>query len=190
MIIGSNALHNFVPKTVSHTLGKPTDENVMQKLVGQIIPLQSATNSSAFSNDKGPNDNPKFDEAFAKMMVNLRMATAIPEEAAPPTAADQTVVSSGKSRDTSDSSLSLSTNQSTPTAEKSATNEFMDYINQSDADKYRQELTGVSKEEYEAMSPEEKAAIDKKVEELTKEKAQVTQEIIRAKIAMAKADFI
>lgn len=188
MIIGSNALHRFAPKTVSQTARKTTDENVMPTLVGQTNSLQSTPSSNAFSNDKGSND-PTFDEAFAKMMVNLKMATATPGAVIPPTTANQTVVSSAKSSYTSDSSLSLSSNQNTPSAEKSATNEFMDYVNQSDADKYRQELTGVSKEEYEAMSPEEKAAIDKKVEELAKEKAQVTQEIIKAKIAMAKAEL-
>ena len=39
------------------------------------------------------------------------------------------------------------------------------------------------------MSPEQKAAVDKKVAELTKEKAEIAQETIKAKIAMAKAEM-
>jgi len=55
----------------------------------------------------------------------------------------------------------------------------------SDAEKAREQLTGVSKEEYEKMSPEEQASLDKQVEELTKERAKLEQEVVRAKIAIA-----
>lgn len=188
MIIGSNTLHGFVPKVVQQTVKEVIGENFVPNLVGQANPLPSPLGSNSFSNDTDSKDKPAYDEAFAKMMVNLKMATAIPAAATPPTA-NQTIASSVNS-ETSGSSLTLSPNQPPATAEKSATDEFMDYVNQSDADKYRQELTGVSKEEYEAMSPDEKAAIDKKVEELTKQKAQVAQEIIRAKISMAKAELV
>jgi hypothetical protein len=39
------------------------------------------------------------------------------------------------------------------------------------------------------MSPEEQASLDKKVEELTKEKAKMEQQIVKAKIDMAKAEL-
>jgi hypothetical protein len=65
----------------------------------------------------------------------------------------------------------------------------MDFMNQTDAEKAREQLTGVSKEEYEKMSPEEQASLDKKVEELTKEKAKMEQQIVKAKIDMAKAEL-
>ncbi len=129
-------------------------------------------------------------------MVNLRMATSSSEEAVAPAVSPlPTLVSesqgatiSAGNDDVADN-LTLSLYQDSPTSEKSATDKFMEFMNQTDAEKAREQLTGVSKEEYEKMSPEEQASLDKKVEELTKEKAKMEQQVVKAKIAMAKAEF-
>ncbi|EPH5799255.1 hypothetical protein LU674_000330 [Pseudomonas alloputida] len=56
--------------------------------------------------------------------------------------------------------------------EKSATDKFMEYMNMSDQEKLQYMLLaqmGISKEEYDSMSPEEKASIDEKIEERMKQ---------------------
>ena len=56
--------------------------------------------------------------------------------------------------------------------EKSASDKFMEYMNMSDQEKLQYMVLaqmGISKEEYDAMSPEEKAKIDEKVEERMKQ---------------------
>jgi hypothetical protein len=73
----------------------------------------------------------------------------------------------------------------------SAKDQFMAYMNQSDAEKVRQQLTGVSKEEYDNMTPEQQAAVDKKVADLQKEKQeqQIAESEVKTRIAMAKAEM-
>jgi hypothetical protein len=73
----------------------------------------------------------------------------------------------------------------------SAKEQFLAYMNQTDAEKVRQQLTGVSKEEYDSMSPEQQAAVDKKVADLQKQKQeqQIAEQEVKTKIAMAKAEM-
>lgn len=145
----------------------------------------------------GSNDGKDFDEAFAKMLVNLRKASSTPEGAEGTGAALLPIVTADNhdARFSADSNheaaneLATSPYQSPPSSEKTASELFKDYMNQSDAEKLREQLTGVSKEEYEKMSPEEQASLDKKIEELTKEKARAEQQAIKAKIDMAKAEL-
>ncbi|WP_159812275.1 hypothetical protein [Pseudomonas sp. 18058] len=47
----------------------------------------------------------------------------------------------------------------------------------------------MSKEEYEKISPEEQASLDKRVEVLTKEKSRTEQQAVKAKIDMVKAEL-
>lgn len=60
--------------------------------------------------------------------------------------------------------------------EKSASDKFMEYMNMSDEEKLKYMVLaqmGISKEEYDSMSPEEKAKIDEKVEERMKQISEV-----------------
>lgn len=191
MIIGSREL-------ATAAWHKPTiNTDAIQKdslfnLAAQPLPSQSVSSNSETSTGTGADDQGSFDEAFAKMMVNLKMATSTSGDDAialgtAPTSSG--AIGAANSTDTAESNLTLSLNQDSPTTEKSATEKFVEYMNQSDAEKAREQLTGVSKEEYEKMSPEEQAALDKKVEELTKERTKVEQEVVRAKIAIAKAEL-
>lgn len=59
--------------------------------------------------------------------------------------------------------------------EMSASDRFMEYMNMSDQEKLQYlalAQMGISKEEYDAMSPEEKTKIDEKVEEIMKQIAE------------------
>ena len=191
MIIGNREL----AKAAWHKPTINTDaiqKDSLSNLAAQPLPSQSVSSKSETSTGTGADDQGTFDEAFAKMMINLKMATAtsgdaaITAEAAP---ASSSAIAATNNADTARNNLSLSLNQDSSTTEKSATEKFVEYMNQSDAEKAREQLTGVSKEEYEKMSPEEQASLDKKVDELTKERTKVEQEVVRAKIAIAKAEL-
>lgn len=191
MIIGSRelALAPWHKPTISTDA---IQKDSLFNLAAQPLPSQSVSSKSETSTGTGADDNGSFDEAFAKMMVNLKTATATSGDDAIATetaAASGDAIAAANSTDTAESNLTLSLNQDSPTTEKSATEKFVEYMNQSDAEKAREQLTGVSKEEYEKMSPEEQASLDQKVEVLTKERTKLEQEVVRAKIAIAKAEL-
>jgi len=138
-----------------------------------------------------------FEELFARLMVNLGAQNAV---ANPRTSQDNTSVSqnegvsaippneSSKSTDQGAAAQEndlLSAAADQPTM-RSAKDDFMEYMNQTDAEKLRQELTGITKEKYDQMSPEEKLAVDQKVQELLKKKQEIAEVTLKAKIAMAK----
>lgn len=193
MIIGSREL----PLASWQKPAINTDAVQKDSLFNLAAPAQSSPSVSAktgTSTDTGSGSKQSFDEAFAKMMVNLRIATSaspgtVNPALLPVPLENQGTTGSISGDDKADDNLTLSLYQDSPSTEKSATEKFMDFMNQTDAEKAREQLTGVSKEEYEKMSPEEQASLDKKVEELTKEKAKMEQQIVKAKIDMAKAEF-
>lgn len=78
----------------------------------------------------------------------------------------------------------------TGTSTSSIQQEFMDYMKQTAEEKMREKLTGVSKAEYEAMSPEEKLAVDKKVQEALKEHQTAAVDDINARINGIKAGML
>jgi hypothetical protein len=197
MIIGSRE----IPLATWHKPVVNTDaakEASLFSSTAPALPSQALSSKSETSTSSGSDSNQNFDEAFAKMMVNLKLATSNTVEGGVSPQATTNIINMDNSKGTiandkilenSDDHLSLSPYQNSASAEKSATENFMDYMNQSDAEKAREQLTGVSKEEYEKMTPEEQASIDKKVAELTKEQAKIEQQVVRAKIAMAKAEL-
>ncbi|MCK8665336.1 hypothetical protein M1M11_10625 [Pseudomonas azerbaijanoccidens] len=153
--------------------------------------------STTETSTTGSDDKKDFAEAFAKMMVNLRKASSKSEGAEGTdaallpvaTAQNHDTTLSTNSHEAAGNELATSPYQSPPSSEKAASELFKDYMNQTDAEKVREQLTGVSKEEYEKMSPEEQASLDKRVEELTKAKAREEQQAVKAKIDMVKAEL-
>lgn|GEM_PF-6211461 len=144
----------------------------------------------------GKSEPDEYQESFARMMVNLSMKTPDTQTSAKSSYSDSTdeyatkytvdtLQKSDLAANSPDASTSLnaSINQQET---RSAKDDFMDYMNQTDAEKLRQELTGVTKKEYEQMSPEEKLAVDEKLEQLLKKKQEIAQVQIKAKIALAK----
>lgn len=203
MIIGSSALQHIVSKAVAHTTLDTSDKDAFASAAMTTVPVAPVTSSDDTSAQGGTQEQPTYDEAFAKMMVNLKSAMASTTENAidPQMAAASSMMAGADKQVASTDSVASSTSDSIDALSASAVkdnasssvgsakDEFLAYMNQTDAEKARQQLTGVTKEEYAAMSPEEKASVDKKVADLTKEKAEVAQQEIKAKIAMAKSEM-
>ena len=58
------------------------------------------------------------------------------------------------------------------------------------AEKMREQLTGVSKEEYEAMTPEQKLDVDTKLQTALKEQQQQTTADVNGKILAARLALV
>lgn len=202
MIIGNSAIQQFVSKAVSHTHFDPTDEDAYTSAIaGASAPVAaiagSTDNATESSTDQG------YNESFAKMMVNLKAALAnttasvsddgkAAAAAAFSSASDKQLAASDSVTKTVDSNIAAVEGSDTDASvASSAKEQFLAYMNQSDAEKVRQQLTGVSKEEYDNMTPEQQAAVDKKVADLQKQKQeqQIAETEVKTRIAMAKAEM-
>src|ERR1700739_4089676 len=117
-----------------------TQKDFQPNLAALPNPTQSVSAKTETANtDRGSNGKQKVDEAFAKMMVNLKMATASssgdsPASVATTITANQTSTRAANDSAVSNSSLALATNQDALKTDKSATEQFMDYMKQSDTD--------------------------------------------------------
>ncbi|MDH0745032.1 hypothetical protein N5D61_01540 [Pseudomonas sp. GD03842] len=203
MIIGSSAIQHFVSRVVSHTPHDTTDRDAYTAaaLAGASAPVTGVANiadgSTQSSNDSG------YNESFAKMMVNLKAALAnttasvsdddkAAAAAAFSASSDKQVAASDSVSQTVDQEMAAVDGVSDGGASSTfAQARFLAYMNQTDAEKMRQQLTGVSKEEYDKMTPEQQAAVDKKVAELQQQKQeqQIAEQEVKARIAMAKAEM-
>ncbi|WP_341964280.1 hypothetical protein [Pseudomonas sp. RC10] len=200
MIIDNSTIQHFVSKAVAHTHYDTTDKDAYTAATASasapIAALAGSTDSSTQSSaDQG------YNESFAKMMVNLKASLAnatskVSDEdkaaaaAAFAAAGDKQIASTDSVSKTVDTEMAAVDNSSTSSS-SSAKADFLAYMNQTDAEKVRQQLTGVSKEQYDAMTPEQQAAVDKKVADLQKQKTelQTAEQEVKAKIAMAKAEM-
>jgi hypothetical protein len=201
MIIGNSAIQHIVSKAVSHTHFDPTEKDAYttSAMAGASAPVEAIASSDTSS---GGTDDSGYDESFAKKMVNLKAAmanttSAVSDDdkaaaaAAFSSGSDKQVAASDSVAKTVSSDLAATDNVSDTSTTGSAKDQFMAYMNQTDAEKVRQQLTGVSKEEYDAMTPEQQAAVDQKVTEMQKQKQeqQVAEQEVKTKIAMAKAEM-
>jgi len=171
-----------------------TDDRPGRDLAIPKVPTTKTTHFAA--NSRIPPD--EYKESFARMMVNLsaeRPADRFANSGDHQDSKPDTFVTSSQVDDVQTKGfaegasnnpppLGISSNQKMG---RSATDDFMDYMNQTDAEKLRQELTGVTKEEYDKMSSEEKLAVDEKLQQLLKKKQEITQLELKAKIAVAKS---
>ncbi|WP_460043305.1 hypothetical protein [Pseudomonas sp. S2_H01] len=201
MIIGNSAIQHFASKAVAHTHFDPTEKDAytVSAMAGASAPVAaiagSNDSSTASSTDQG------YNESFAKMMVNLKAAMAnttasvsdddkAAAAAAFSSSADKQIAATDSVTKTVDNEMAaVDSSDSGASATSSAKEQFLAYMNQTDAEKVRQQLTGVSKEEYDGMSPEQQAAVDKKVADLQKQKQQIAEQEVKTKIAMAKAEM-
>ncbi|MFJ3487591.1 hypothetical protein ACIPL1_29830 [Pseudomonas sp. NPDC090202] len=205
MIIGNSAIHHFVSKAVTHTQYDPNDKDAYTTaMAGASAPVAAIAGSSDNSAAQSSTDDKQgYDESFAKMMVNLKAAMANTTDsvtdddkaaaaAAFSSASDKQVAASDSVAKTVSDNIAASESTSDTSATGSAKEQFLAYMNQSDAEKVRQQLTGVTKEEYDQMTPEQQAAVDKKVADLQKQKSeqQIAEQQVKAKIAMAKAEMV
>ncbi|WP_296257409.1 MULTISPECIES: hypothetical protein [unclassified Pseudomonas] len=202
MIIGNSAIQQFVSKAVAHTQYDTADKDAyastMAGAQAQVAAIADSTDSSTQSNT-----DPGYNESFAKMMVNLKAALAnttasVSDDdkagaaAAFASGSDKQIAATDSVSKSVDKQIAaVDDSDSSTSGASSVKEEFLAYMNQSDADKIRQQLTGVSKQEYDSMTPEQQAAIDKNVNELQKarQEQQVAEQEVKTRIAMAKAEM-
>jgi hypothetical protein len=203
MIIGNSAIQHFASKAAAHTHFDPTEKDAytVSAMAGASAPVAAVAGSNDSST--GSSTDQGYNESFAKMMVNLKAAMAnttasvsdddkAAAAAAFSSSADKQVAATDSVTKTVDSELAaVDGSDSDASVTSSAKEQFLAYMNQSDAEKVRQQLTGVSKEEYDSMSPEQQAAVDKKVADLQKQKQeqQIAEQEVKTRIAMAKAEM-
>lgn len=204
MIIGNSAIQHFVSKAVAHTHLDPTDKDAYNTAVAgaSSAPVAAIAGSTDSATQGSADDKQGYDESFAKMMVNLKAALAnttasvsdddkAAAAAAFSSSTDKQVAASDSVVKTVSDGIAASDSAAGASSVGSAKDQFMAYMNQTDAEKVRQQLTGVSKEEYDNMTPEQQAAVDKKVAELQKQKQeqQIAESEVKTRIAMAKAEM-
>jgi len=203
MIIGNSAIQHFASKAVAHTHFDPTEKDAytVSAMAGASAPVAAIAGSNDSST--GSSTDQGYNESFAKMMVNLKAAMAnttasvsdddkAAAAAAFSSSADKQVAATDSVTKTVDNEMAaVDSSDSDTSVISSAKEQFLAYMNQTDAEKVRQQLTGVSKEEYDSMSPEQQAAVDKKVADLQKQKQeqQIAEQEVKTKIAMAKAEM-
>ncbi len=202
MLIGNSAIQQFVSKAVSHTHYATTDTDAYTSaMAGAATPVAAIASNGEGAAQSSNEGKQGYDESFAKMMVNLKAAGAntassvtdddkAAAAAAFVSSADKQVASSDSVSKTVSDDLAASDGAGSDGV-GSVKDQFLSYMNQTDAEKVRQRLTGVSKAEYDAMTPQEQAAVDKQVTELQKQKTdqQVAEREVKTRIAMAKAEM-
>jgi len=169
--------HPPVAPTTADT--QTTDPFANTAAAASAVPATASNNSA----QSGTTDQSAYNESFAKMMVNLQStkapaATSDSDADSNPDpiasvvkAADQsmkglaTAIPVGNAADATGSTSTSSTDTSGLTG---AAKEFMDYMSQSPAERLRESITGLSKEDYDKLSPEDKAQVDKKVQDAMK----------------------
>ncbi|PHX38257.1 hypothetical protein AO263_30610 [Pseudomonas sp. NZIPFR-PS5] len=202
MLIGNSAIQQFVSKAVSHTHYATTDTDAYTSaMAGAATPVAAIASNGEGAAQSSNEGKQGYDESFAKMMVNLKAAAA---NTAPAVTDDDKAAAAAAFVSSADKQLASSDSVSKTVSDDLAANDgagsdgvgsvkdqFLSYMNQTDAEKVRQRLTGVSKAEYDAMTPQEQAAVDKQVTELQKQKTdqQVAEREVKTRIAMAKAEM-
>lgn len=204
MIIGNSAIQHMVSKAVSRThFDTSATDAYTSAIAGAATPVAAIASNADGVAQGGDNSKQGYNESFAKMMVNLKAAAA---NTAASLTDDDKAAAAAKFVSSSDKQVAASDSVSKSVSDalvvgdgagdadsvSSAKDQFLSYMNQTDAEKVRQQLTGVSKDEYDAMTPQEQAAIDKQVTELQKQKMdqQVAEHDVKTKIAMAKAEMV
>ncbi len=178
MIINNGTLEGLVSRFVGRKTVDEVSQNsfstvaAAESLVPAVTPVTARADSSASQDSTKSNNG--YDESFARMMFNIK---TLSEKTAD---SDNGLIASNGSGSTINTGTSTSSIQQ----------EFMDYMKQTAEEKMREKLTGVSKAEYEAMSPEEKLAVDKKVQEALKEHQTAAVDDINARINGIKAGML
>ncbi|MEN1834110.1 hypothetical protein AAIM60_14575 [Pseudomonas lijiangensis] len=183
MIINNGTLEGLVSRFVGRKTVDEVSQNsfstvaAAESLVPAVNPVTARADSSASQDSTKSNNG--YDESFARMMFNIKTLAekTLSEKTAD---SDNGVIASNGSGSTTGTGSSTSSIQQ----------EFMDYMKQTAEEKMREKLTGVSKTEYEAMSPEEKLAVDKKVQEALKEHQTAAVDDINTRINGIKAGML
>lgn len=180
-----SALHHLV----SQVVGRKTQEDVATDAFSVPVSASSAVPAvNAVSQNTSDQQDAAYDEAFARMLLSLKTATQKTETETEPSfvsAANDSNIAASDSAVTSDADVAEAASQFT-----SVQQQFMDYMNLTPAEKMREQLTGVSKEEYEAMSPAEKQDVDTRLQAALKEQQQQTTADVNSKILAARLALV
>lgn len=182
-IASISALHHLV----SQVVGRKSQEDAAADAFS--LPVEPTNAVPAVNNvtqNSGSQQNGTYDEAFAKMLVNLKAATQASDT-------EPTFVSK-----TSDTNIAANDSAVTSAADvgdavskfTSVQQQFMDYMNLSPAEQMREKVTGVSKDQYDAMSPEQKLDVDNKLQAALKEQQQNTTADVNSKILAARLALV
>ncbi len=185
-IASIGALHNLVSQVVGR---KSAEDTASEAFVVPNSPLNAVPAVNGIAQGNGSQQGAAYDEAFAKMLVNLKTATQTQE-----------TIGSEPGFVTKISDSNIAANDSAVVSEadvgdavskfNSVQQQFMDYMNLTPAEQMREKLTGVSKEEYEALSPEEKLAVDNKLQIALQEQQKNTTADVNSKILAARLALV
>jgi hypothetical protein len=174
---------------VSQVVGRKTQEDVATDAFAVPVSATSAVPAvDAVAQNSSGQQGAAYDEAFAKMLLNLKTATQTNDNETNPSfvsAANDSNIAASDSAVTSESDVADAVSKFT-----SVQQQFMDYMNLTPAEKMREQLTGVSKQEYEAMSPEQKLDADNKLQAALKEQQQQTTADVNSKILAARLALV
>ncbi|WP_122663599.1 hypothetical protein [Pseudomonas viridiflava] len=180
-----SALHHLVSQAVGRKTQEDVTTDAFSVPVGAASPVPAV---DAIAQNNGSQQNGAYDEAFAKMLLSLKTATQKAETEAEPSfisAANDSNIAARDSAVTSEADVAEAVSKFTSTQQ-----EFKDYMDLTPAEKMREQLTGVSKEEYEAMTPEQKLDVDTKLQTALKEQQQQTTADVNGKILAARLALV
>ncbi|CAM3082469.1 hypothetical protein BZK31_00760 [Pseudomonas floridensis] len=183
MIIGNIGLEQLVSRAVG-AVGRKSLGDVSQDSFGAMaaaglgngaLPVTSHTGTAVSTDDT--QNNGGYNESFARMMVNLKSAadTSLSEKTAD---RDNGVIGSATGAGTAGSASTGSVQQ------------FMDTLKQTAEEKVREKLTGISQQQYTAMTPEDQLTIDQKVQDALKDKQNDVVDDINTRIRGIKAGLL
>ncbi|MBC3949095.1 MULTISPECIES: hypothetical protein [Pseudomonas] len=180
-----SALHHLVSQAVARKTQDDVATDAFSVPTGATSPVPAV---DPVAQNSGSQQNEAYDEAFAKMLLSLKTATQNTDNDAAPSfvsAGNDNSIAARDSAVTSEADVAEVASKFT-----SAQQEFSDYMNLTPAEKMREQLTGVSKEEYESMSPEQKLDADTKLQAALKEQQQQTTADVNSKILAARLALV
>lgn len=184
-IASISALHHLVSQAVGYKTQDDVAANAFSVPVGAASAVPAV---NAVSQNTGGQQDAAYDEAFSRMLLSLKTATQKTENETEPSfvsAANDSNIAASDSAVTREADVAEAASKFT-----SVQQEFMDYMNASPAEKMREQLTGVSKQEYESMSPEQKLDVDNKLQAALKEQQQQTTADVNSKILAARLALV
>lgn len=179
-----SALHHLV----SQAVGRRAQEEVATNAFSVPVSAPSAVPAvDAVSQNSSGQQDAAYDEAFARMLLSLKTATQNTQTEPQPSfaAANDSNIAASDSAVMTDADVADAASKFT-----SVQQQFVEYMNLTPAEKMREQLTGVSKDEYDAMSPEEKLDVDSKLQAALKEQQQQTTADVNSKILAARLALV
>ncbi|WP_295472986.1 hypothetical protein [uncultured Pseudomonas sp.] len=178
MFVSNSTLDHLTSRFVN---GRRALEEISRESTPSYVPsaVQAAaatltSGSGSGASQGNAQDNTAYKESFAKMMLSLKSQASLAAGVAD-----------------KDNGVSGQPDVSAEQPERiSARQAFLDYMQQPAMDRVREQLTGVSKEAYEAMTPEEQQGVDRKFQEALKQQQEVAKEDINTRIKALKAGLI